>query len=78
MTSWDTFWLCVAVWIGTGLAAFGYFHYWMSKTYPNIHKIEEDEMLGFELMMAILAGPINWFAIRVIIESHEKDKDDDY
>lgn len=77
MTDWTVFWICVVAWIGMGIAAFGYFHYWMSKTYPDIHKIEEDEMLSFELMMAILAGPINWVAIGVIIDTYEKDKDDE-
>lgn len=74
MTFWEIFFV---VWIGSGLAAFGYFQYWMSKTYPDIYKIEENDFLALELIIAFLGGPINWLAVAVIIDTHEKGKDDE-
>lgn len=64
-------------WIGSGLAGFAFFYYMMRKIYPEQLTDWDDPIVPFQLILSILGGPINWFAICFILDRAIEDRKED-
>ena len=63
----------ILAWITIGLIGQGVFMYLMKRTYPEYYLKDETDwdIIPFQILMAILAGPICFLAILIIFSNSE-------
>lgn len=76
MSGYEIFFTLAIIWCGSGIASFFYFYEWIKKEYGSQVPNDNDWIL-LEFVTAIVFGPLNWLAIAVIVDTHNKDKDNE-